>query len=133
MMSEKKMDRFDFEQQIQKCWMITDDISDVSEGILDHDLDKDQIVNALMGIKQLYELKFNKLWDLFEEVHMKLVRDEKMAREDANALRQQLFAETQGYGGAGGQPTNSGAGTGTRFGQLDTQGFGTPVIKGKKK
>jgi hypothetical protein len=115
-------DRFDFEQQIQKCWIITDDIADVAEGILEHDLDKDQIVNALTGIGQLYELKFNKLWDLFEDVHMKLVRDEKMAREDANALREQLIAETQGYGA--GKNFESGAGTG---------GFGIAAIKPNKK
>jgi hypothetical protein len=119
---DKKYDRFDFEQQIQKCWMVTDDISDVSEGILDHDLDKDQIVNALMGIKQLYELKFNKLWDLFEEVHMKLVRDEKMAREECVSLRSQLedAYDGQSYSsGAGGKRTNRGA--------------GVPIIKGTKK
>jgi hypothetical protein len=26
-------DRFDFEQQIQKCWLITDDIADIAEGV----------------------------------------------------------------------------------------------------
>ena len=95
-------DRFDFEQQIQKCWMITDDISDVAEGILEHDLDKDQIVNALMGIKQLYELKFNKLWDLFEHPIMDIVRENKMLNEECSALRAQLqeaeLADTTGYG-----------------------------------
>jgi regulator of replication initiation timing len=95
-------DRFDFEQQIQKCWMITDDISDVSEGILEHNLDQDQIVNALMGIKQLYELKFNKLWDLFEHPIMDIVRENKMLNEECSALRAQLqeaeLADTTGYG-----------------------------------
>ena len=95
-------DKFDFEQQIQKCWVITDDLADVAEGILENNLDKDQIVNALTGIGQLYELKFNKLWELFEGVHMKLVRDEKMASEECSALRAQLqeaeLADTTGYG-----------------------------------
>ena len=135
-MSDKKYDRFDFEQQVLKCWNVTDDIKEVSQHFLEYtdaNFTKDRVANTLTGLAELYDIKFNKLWDLFEDVVMNLVRDEKMAREDANALREQLFAETQGYGGAGGQPTNSGAGTGTKFGQLDTQGFGTPVIKGKKK
>ena len=111
-------DRFDFEQQIQKCWIVTDDVAEVAEGILEHDLDKDQIVNALMGIKQLYELKFNKLWDLFEDVHMNLVREHKMVEEECAALREQLTdAELGKYGAGKGIPS----------------GAGVPVIKGKNK
>jgi hypothetical protein len=83
-------DRFDFEQQIQKCWLITDDIADIAEGVLERDLDKDQIVNALNGIQQLYELKFNKLWDLFEDVMMAEVRKNKMLEEECAAMREQL-------------------------------------------
>ena len=134
-MSDKKYDRFDFEQQIQKCWMVTDDIKEVSQHFLEyHDANftKDKVANTLTGLAELYDIKFNKLWDLFEEVHMKLVRDEKMAREDANALREQLIFETQGYG-AGGKPKESGAGRPTLFGKLDTQGFGIAAIKPNKK
>jgi hypothetical protein len=86
-------DRFDFEQQIQKCWMVTDDIRDISEFVSEYpsaDFTKDRVVNALNGLSDLYEVKFNKLWDLFEDVVMKLVRDEKMAREECDALREQL-------------------------------------------
>ena len=125
-------DRFDFEQQIQKCWVITDDLADVAEGILENNLDKDQIVNALTGIGQLYELKFNKLWDQFESVVMGLVRENKMLNEECSAMRAQL-AEAEGSYGAGRSPTNQGAGHPTLFGKLDLQGNGIPTIKGKKK
>ena len=89
-------DRFDFEQQIQKCWLVTEDIAEVAEGVLERDLDKDQIVNALNGIQQLYELKFNKLWDMFESVHMDLVRENKMLNEECAALRDQLMKKEKG-------------------------------------
>ena len=89
-------DRFDFEQQIQKCWLITDDIADIAEGVLERDLDKDQIVNALNGIQQLYELKFNKLWDLFEDVMMAEVRKNKMLEEECAAMREQLAEKEKG-------------------------------------
>jgi hypothetical protein len=89
-------DRFDFEQQIQKCWLITDDIADIAEGVLERDLDKDQIVNALNGIQQLYELKFNKLWDLFEDVMMAEVRKNKMLEEECAAMRDQLMKKEKG-------------------------------------
>jgi hypothetical protein len=121
-----KNDRFDFEQQLQNCWRVTDDIGDLSQGLMDHNLTTDQTVNALNGLQQMYEIKFNKLWDLFEDVFMQLVRDEKMASEECAALRHQLMIETQGYSGAG--EYNQ-----TRYGQLDTQGFGIAAIIQKKK
>ena len=92
-------DRFDFEQQIQKCWLITDDIGEVSEAIFERNLSIDQIVNALTGLQQMYEFKFNKLWDLFEDVHMNLVREHKMLNEECSALRAQLQeSDPDGHG-----------------------------------
>ena len=63
-----KFDRFDFEQQLLDCWNITKDLKTVYEGICDScpALTEDQTVNALMGLEILYELKFNKLWSMFE-------------------------------------------------------------------
>ena len=63
-----KFDRFDFEQQLLDCWNITKDLKTVYEGICDSSpaLTEDQTVNALMGLEILYELKFNKLWSMFE-------------------------------------------------------------------
>ena len=92
-------DNFDFEQQIYKCWNLTDDIADLSEAISEGRVTAtDDIVNTLNGLETIYSIKFLKLWDLYETVIMDLVRDEKLAREDANALREQLIYETQGYG-----------------------------------
>lgn len=63
-----KFDRFDFEQQLLDCWNITRDIKTMYEGIYDSipPMSEDQIGNALMGLETLYELKFNKLWSMFE-------------------------------------------------------------------
>ena len=83
-------DRFDFEQQITKCWTITDDIYDLSEAILERDLSHDQITSALLGLKEIGEIRFNKLWELFEDVHMSLVRENRMLNEECAALREQL-------------------------------------------
>jgi hypothetical protein len=89
-------DRFDFEQQIQKCWLVTDDIYELAEGVLEHDLTPDQITNVLFGMKEMYELKFNKLWDMFESVHMNLVRENKMLNEECAAMRDQLMKKEKG-------------------------------------
>ena len=61
-------DRFDFEQQLLECWNVTKDIKTVYEGVCDSSppMTEDQIANALLGLETLYELKFNKLWSIFE-------------------------------------------------------------------
>lgn len=59
--------RFDLEQQILDAWKITDEIELVYENILNRDMSKDEITNVLLGLKSLYQLKFNKLWDTFEQ------------------------------------------------------------------
>ena len=61
-------DRFDLEQQIMACWNITSDIDTLCEGVLESDMTTDQIANILLGMKQLYELKFDKMFGTFEEL-----------------------------------------------------------------
>ena len=87
-------DRFDFEQQIMECWKITDEIKTVAEGITEDDLSTEKVSTIIHGLAGLYELKFNKLWECFEDVHMKLVRDNAMITGECNALRQQLLEAT---------------------------------------
>ena len=60
--------RFDFEQQIMSCWNVTTDLKDLAEGTLEHDLSQDQIANALIGMRELYELRFDKLFRQFEQM-----------------------------------------------------------------
>ena len=79
-----KFDRFDFEQQIMSCWNITTDIKDLNEGVLESDLSKDQISNALIGLEQLYELRFNKLFRQFET----------LIQEHAQTLDRDYLGET---------------------------------------
>lgn len=61
-------DRFDFEQQLLNCWQVTADIDTLCEGALEQDLTIDQIANVLLGINELYELRFNKCFNTFEEL-----------------------------------------------------------------
>jgi hypothetical protein len=61
-------DRFDFEQMILECWHITADLELLEENIMDKDMTQDEMFNAVNGIKNVYEMRFNKLWDVFEEM-----------------------------------------------------------------
>ena len=69
-------DRFDLEQGIMKCWNVTEDIDLIYRNILDgpEPMTNDEISNALLGIKTLYEMKFNELFNTFEQ----LVHDKKI-------------------------------------------------------
>lgn len=62
-----KYDQFDFEQQIMNCWNVTTDLKDLNEGVLESSLSRDQIANALIGIEQLYNIRFEKLFRMFEQ------------------------------------------------------------------
>jgi hypothetical protein len=58
-------DRFDLEQGIMQCWNVTEDV----QLLLDSwdKLDEDAKLNFLIGLKQMYQLKFEKCWEYFED------------------------------------------------------------------
>lgn len=67
-------DRFDLEQHIMECWNVTSDVDMLLEAILDSprfsDMPAeyaDRISNMLLGMKELYEMRFERLWSTFED------------------------------------------------------------------
>ena len=57
--------RFDFEQCIMQCWSVIDDIRSIEQC---EELTEDQLSMALLGLAQLYEIKFDNLFSMFEEL-----------------------------------------------------------------
>jgi len=55
-------DRFDLEERIMHCWGIVDDLDYVAELVQDDD----KAANMVLGLKSLYQAKFEKLWETFE-------------------------------------------------------------------
>jgi hypothetical protein len=124
-------DRFDFEETLTRCWCIIDDLKELSEHFIEHNItDTDTIHNHIFGLATVYDVRFNKLWDLFESVFMEMVRKNKMLEEECAALREQL-----GYGtGGAGKNFESGAGRPSLFGvRTDVDEDGFAVIKANKK
>ena len=68
----KPVDRFTLETKILNCWNVVDDI-DVALKITEKE-DIDSTQNALIGLKEIYEQKFQDLWDVFET----LIQDKKI-------------------------------------------------------
>ena len=69
-----KMDEFDLEQGIMDCWQVVDDIDTIYQRL--DALSKDEIMNLLLGIKSLYQLKFEKLFETYETVIFPQMSDE---------------------------------------------------------
>lgn len=61
---------FDLEQSIMNCWNVVEDIKLLSEAVQDRPkpFTEDELSNLLTGLETLYQLKFDKMWGLFEEV-----------------------------------------------------------------
>ena len=66
---------FALEQRIMNCWNVVDDINDVYHYIGDNEFftgmdakHSDKILNLLLGMKELYAVKFEKCFSDFEEV-----------------------------------------------------------------
>jgi hypothetical protein len=57
-------DRFDLEQEIMECWNVTRDLQNLYDC---EELCEDDKLNYLLGVITIYEVKFNKLWNTFEQ------------------------------------------------------------------
>lgn len=55
-------DRFKAEQDLQAAWNVTSDLSTLAEGVLEHGLTLDQIANVTIGLADLYNIRFDKVW-----------------------------------------------------------------------
>ena len=63
----KQLDRFTLEDQIMQCWGVTDDIEMVyhTEDLYQ---DQDRMMNTLLGMQELYKIRFQRLFDTFEHL-----------------------------------------------------------------
>lgn len=64
----KMSDRFDLEQNILDCWKITDDVNLLYKNVMEEELDKDKISNVLLGLQAIYSMRFEQLWETFENL-----------------------------------------------------------------
>ena len=60
--------RFDFEQEIMGVWNIIEELKVLHEGVLERDLTNDQISNILSGMTELYQMKFEIVFEAFEQL-----------------------------------------------------------------
>ena len=61
---------YDLEPHIMDCWSVCNDIETVFKQIGDGERDPtpDEVMNALMGMQQVYQWKFEQLFYKFEQI-----------------------------------------------------------------
>ena len=71
----RNSDIFDLEQEIMACWNVIDDLDMITAHFIDSpeytnmppDI-ADSIMNKYFGLKEVYDVKFKRLWATFEVV-----------------------------------------------------------------
>ena len=67
---EPEIDKsFELEESIMKCWNIVDDLDLLCKGVMEKDMTSDQVANVLIGLKDLYNMRFEDTLDLYAQVH----------------------------------------------------------------
>ena len=91
---------FDLEQQIMNCWHVVDDVDLLACNILDTEKwsnlpakEADELFNILFGIKNVYEQRFQQLWDTFEVVCRDYHNHRKMAGIERQEELEKMFNE----------------------------------------
>ena len=56
-------DRFNLEDEINTLYSFSDQLGTLSEGILEHDLSNDDVVNVIEGLRVMINLQATKLQD----------------------------------------------------------------------
>ena len=54
----------DLEQEVLRCWEVTQDLQLLAEEY-EHD---DELCNRVLGIKHVYDMRFEKAWNTYEKV-----------------------------------------------------------------
>ena len=85
--------QFDLEQEIMTCWNVTSDLDTLFEELVEGTPSQDTAANIVLGLSQLYEIKFNKLFRTFEDFLKEYyrMRDElRRAKEDLTHMQAEL-------------------------------------------
>jgi hypothetical protein len=68
---------YDLEQPIMECWSVCNDLETVFRQIGDGEREptQDELMNALMGMQQVYQWKFEQLFFKYEQMLKDLSND----------------------------------------------------------
>ena len=59
---------FDLEQEIMKAWHVVDDIDLLYENVIETGMSTGDIANVLLGLESVYNMRFQKVFNIFEDI-----------------------------------------------------------------
>ena len=59
---------YDLESMILDCWRVCNDLETVFKQVGDSEPTEDELMNALIGMQQVYQWKFEQLFNKYEEL-----------------------------------------------------------------
>jgi len=62
------MKHLDLGEEIMKAWHVIDDIQILNENVMETDMSTDDIANALLGLESIYNMRFQKVFNIFEDL-----------------------------------------------------------------
>jgi hypothetical protein len=66
---DSSRNRFHLEEDIYNCWNVVADIRELHRSMLDRRaMSEDEISNYLLGLETIYEVKFERLQETFEQL-----------------------------------------------------------------
>jgi hypothetical protein len=79
------MNRFNLEEAMGEIAQTPNDIETIIYAIGDCPIKhtEDELLNMLIGIKQLHETRYQKMWDIFEE----LIKNGTISNEEVNTVK----------------------------------------------
>lgn len=99
----KTKNRFDFEQEIMGTWNILDDLKCLADGW--DELTEDKKLNIIIGLIDLYQLKFDTMFNTFEELIRQRVFNPKTPSSYENSLNREFGEDLmKDHGGWSSQP-----------------------------
>jgi len=84
------IDHFDIEQGIHRTWSIVDDIKDIYYAM--EDMTEDELMNALIGLAELSDVRFKNLWETYEQylsnMHQQKLKEKEECLSTSSTLKQ---------------------------------------------
>ena len=76
---------YELEQSIMDCWSVCNDIETLYKQVGDGAVapTEDQLMNALLGMQQVYQWKFEQLFDKYEDMLLVNAKSNESLREQA--------------------------------------------------
>ena len=84
------MTAFDLEQDIMKCWSVTDDIGEIAADLAEGHMTAEEAARALEAYQQVYSRRFERCFSRFEQFNREVWELRQSTAEDLDGFTPSL-------------------------------------------